>query len=224
MVCCDAIGRLTVNGTPLDEPTSTPPRCRRSATFDVVVPEGKLWVMGDNRNHSADSRAHTDPDGGFVDIADIEGKAAVIAWPLYRIRPSTTTRRLPERARPGRQSSRPDVPSEARHPRFRAPLPPAPGPGSLAGVDEVGRGALAGPVSVGIAVVDLLAAEAALRVRDSKLLSAAERERLEPLVRSWSVASAVGHASAARDRRRSASSPRCGWPGPAPGSRCWPPA
>lgn len=66
----------------------------------------------------------------------------------------------------------------------------------LAGVDEVGRGALAGPVSVGIAVVDLLTQKPLTGVRDSKLLSPAERERLEPLVRKWSVASAVGHASA----------------------------
>lgn len=66
----------------------------------------------------------------------------------------------------------------------------------LAGVDEVGRGALAGPVSVGIAVVDLERQKPLAGVRDSKLLTAAERERLEPLVRTWSVASAVGHASA----------------------------
>nr|WP_309811889.1 ribonuclease HII [Pseudarthrobacter sulfonivorans] len=66
----------------------------------------------------------------------------------------------------------------------------------MAGVDEVGRGALAGPVSVGIAVVDLHTQKPLSGVRDSKLLSPAERERLEPLVRSWSVASAVGHASA----------------------------
>jgi ribonuclease HII len=67
----------------------------------------------------------------------------------------------------------------------------------LAGVDEVGRGALAGPVSVGIAVVDLERQKPLAGVRDSKLLSPAERERLEPLVRRWSVASAVGHATAA---------------------------
>jgi len=66
----------------------------------------------------------------------------------------------------------------------------------LAGVDEVGRGALAGPVSVGIAVVDLRQMDLLADVRDSKLLKAADRERLDPLVRAWSVASAVGHASA----------------------------
>ncbi|WP_400158845.1 ribonuclease HII [Arthrobacter sp. BPSS-3] len=66
----------------------------------------------------------------------------------------------------------------------------------LAGIDEVGRGALAGPVSVGIAVIDLQRQKLLADVRDSKLLKVSERERLEPLVRAWSVASAVGHASA----------------------------
>ncbi|WP_427130879.1 ribonuclease HII [Pseudarthrobacter sp. S9] len=66
----------------------------------------------------------------------------------------------------------------------------------LAGIDEVGRGALAGPVSVGIAVVDLQEQGLLADVRDSKLLKVADRERLVPLVRDWSVASAVGHASA----------------------------
>jgi ribonuclease HII len=66
----------------------------------------------------------------------------------------------------------------------------------LAGIDEVGRGAIAGPVTVGIAVVDLSRPVLLDGVRDSKLLKESDRERLEPLVRSWSVASAVGHASA----------------------------
>lgn len=66
----------------------------------------------------------------------------------------------------------------------------------VAGVDEVGRGALAGPVSVGITVVDLQQQTLLADVRDSKLLKVADRERLVPLVRNWSVANAVGHASA----------------------------
>ncbi|MGO4230413.1 ribonuclease HII [Arthrobacter sp. YAF34] len=66
----------------------------------------------------------------------------------------------------------------------------------LAGIDEVGRGALAGPVSVGIAVVDLQRQTLLADVRDSKLLKVADRERLVPLVRDWAVGSAVGHASA----------------------------
>ena len=66
----------------------------------------------------------------------------------------------------------------------------------LAGIDEVGRGALAGPVSVGIAVIDLQQQKLLADVRDSKLLKVADRERLVPVVQAWSVASAVGHASA----------------------------
>jgi signal peptidase I len=84
VVCCDAGGKITVNGAALDETYVNPAEVPAVRTFDVVIPQGKVWVMGDNRNHSADSRAHTDTNGGFVDISDIEGKAAVIAWPMNR--------------------------------------------------------------------------------------------------------------------------------------------
>lgn len=67
----------------------------------------------------------------------------------------------------------------------------------VAGCDEVGRGALAGPVSVGIVVLDLEAVRGLRGVRDSKLLTAAEREALVPRIRRWCVAAGVGHASAA---------------------------
>jgi signal peptidase I len=85
VVCCDAGGKLTINGTAINESYVNPAEVPQIRTFDVVVPEGKVWVMGDNRNHSADSRAHMDSDGGFIDLDDLEGKAAVIAWPLNRI-------------------------------------------------------------------------------------------------------------------------------------------
>lgn len=99
-----------------------------------------------------------------------------------------STVKAPARATAGLRAKAPTL----RHERtFKAR-----GARYLAGVDEVGRGALAGPVSVGIAVVDLYTQKPLAGVRDSKLLSPAERERLEPLVRRWSVASAVGHASA----------------------------
>lgn len=87
VVCCDAGGKLTINGTAIEETYINPAEVPLVRNFDVTVPEGKLWVMGDNRNHSADSRAHMDSDGGFIDIDDLEGKAAVIAWPLNRITP-----------------------------------------------------------------------------------------------------------------------------------------
>jgi len=67
----------------------------------------------------------------------------------------------------------------------------------VAGVDEVGRGALAGPVSVGVVVVDLRTRTAPAGLRDSKLLTPAAREALRAPLRRWGVARAVGHASAA---------------------------
>lgn len=66
----------------------------------------------------------------------------------------------------------------------------------LAGMDEVGRGALAGPVSVGVVVIDETCRTAPQGVRDSKLLTPAAREAMVPRVRRWALAYAVGHASA----------------------------
>lgn len=86
VVCCDTGGKLTINGTAIDETYINLAEVPQVRNFDVTVPEGKVWVMGDNRNHSADSRAHMETDGGFVDLKDLEGKAAVIAWPLNRIK------------------------------------------------------------------------------------------------------------------------------------------
>ncbi|MCO4257147.1 signal peptidase I [Pseudarthrobacter cellobiosi] len=85
VICCDAGGKLTINGSPIDETYVNRAEEPQIRAFDVVVPEGKVWVMGDNRNHSADSRSHLESNGGFVDLVDVEGKAAVIAWPLNRI-------------------------------------------------------------------------------------------------------------------------------------------
>lgn len=65
----------------------------------------------------------------------------------------------------------------------------------LVGMDEVGRGALAGPVSVGVCAIDATCRSAPQGVRDSKLLAPAARERLVPRIRRWSLAHAVGHAS-----------------------------
>lgn len=67
----------------------------------------------------------------------------------------------------------------------------------IAGMDEVGRGALAGPVSVGVVVIDEACRSAPAGVKDSKLLSPQVRERLVPGIRAWAAAYAVGHASPA---------------------------
>lgn len=66
----------------------------------------------------------------------------------------------------------------------------------LAGMDEVGRGALAGPVTVGVVVIDETCRTAPQGVRDSKLLAPQARERMVPRIQRWAVAYAVGHASA----------------------------
>lgn len=67
----------------------------------------------------------------------------------------------------------------------------------IAGADEVGRGALAGPVSVGMVMIDATTAKALKGVRDSKLLTAPDREALVPVIRTWAAAYGVGHASPA---------------------------
>ena len=67
----------------------------------------------------------------------------------------------------------------------------------LAGMDEVGRGALAGPVSVGVVVIDETCRSAPAGVRDSKLLTPAARVAMVPRLRHWAVGHAVGHASPA---------------------------
>lgn len=66
----------------------------------------------------------------------------------------------------------------------------------VAGCDEVGRGALAGPVTVGLVVVDLTAVKGLRGVRDSKLLSPADRETLVPRIQRWALAYGVGHSAA----------------------------
>ncbi|MFC4242288.1 signal peptidase I [Gryllotalpicola reticulitermitis] len=86
VVCCNALGQVSVNGTPLKEPfvaSRVEPGDTDSHAFDVTVPPGDLWVLGDNRGNSADSSMHTDlPSGGFVPEKDVVGRAFVITWPI----------------------------------------------------------------------------------------------------------------------------------------------
>lgn len=88
VTCCDDLGHMSVNGVPLDEPyiTVLPDETRASRDdFAVTVPDGSLWVMGDNRYNSRDSRYNRDKPGeGFVPLSDVAGRAAVISWPSSR--------------------------------------------------------------------------------------------------------------------------------------------
>ncbi|MCF6475701.1 signal peptidase I [Nonomuraea sp. MG754425] len=86
VVCCDKDKRITVNGTPLDEESYLYTDDFASGDkFDVTVPAGKLWLMGDHRSASADSRAHMEePGGGFISEDAVIGVAVVRYWPLSR--------------------------------------------------------------------------------------------------------------------------------------------
>ncbi|MEW2422757.1 signal peptidase I [Streptomyces nigra] len=81
--CCDAQGRVTVNGVPLNEDYLYPGNAPSKIQFDITVPQGRLWVMGDHRSNSADSRVHQDQKyGGTVSEDEVVGRAKWIAWPL----------------------------------------------------------------------------------------------------------------------------------------------
>jgi signal peptidase I len=87
VACCDAQGRVTVNGVALNENSylypGNPPSTFR---FSAVVPAGHVWVMGDHRSDSEDSRYHTgDPGGGAVPESQIVGRAFLIIWPVSQI-------------------------------------------------------------------------------------------------------------------------------------------
>ena len=85
--CCNALGQMEVNGVPVSEPyvRKQVGQAASGTPFDVTVPAGKLWVMGDNRYESGDSRYHQGlPSRGFVPENDVVGRAVVITWPVRR--------------------------------------------------------------------------------------------------------------------------------------------
>ncbi|WP_037837874.1 signal peptidase I [Streptomyces albus] len=106
--CCDRQGRVTVNGTPLNEPYIHPGNDPSRTKFKVTVPQGRVFVMGDHRADSADSRYHLrDAEHGTIGEDRIVGRAVVIAWPIDH------WRRLEE---PATYASVPDAPGAAAPP------------------------------------------------------------------------------------------------------------
>jgi signal peptidase I len=87
VTCCDSKGQVTVNGVPLSEssyvyPGDAPSQVR----FSITVPAGRLWVMGDNRGDSDDSRYRTaSPGGGTIPESAVVGRAFLVVWPLSRV-------------------------------------------------------------------------------------------------------------------------------------------
>ncbi len=178
--CCDEQGRMTVNGVALNEGAYLAPGVKPSLiTFDVKVSPGYVWVQGDNRADSADSRVHLgDPGGGQVPTDDLVGKVFAVVWPLRHATTLSHARHLP----------RGPVDVMTTHPRGltvrrdaglygyeralrRAGLDP------IAGVDEAGRGACAGPLVAAAVILPDGRRGQVPGLADSKLLTPRARER-----------------------------------------------
>ena len=83
VICCDTDGKITINGKPITEPYIAKGQKPSDIEFDVIVPKDSLWVMGDNRGNSEDSRFHGDlPSKGFVSLEWVVGRALLISWPF----------------------------------------------------------------------------------------------------------------------------------------------
>ncbi|WP_150459951.1 signal peptidase I [Nesterenkonia ebinurensis] len=83
--CCDEQGRILVNDQPIDEPYLYPGNAPSEAEFSVTVPDDHVWLLGDHRAASADSRSHvSEPDQGAVPEEDIIGRTLSVVWPIDR--------------------------------------------------------------------------------------------------------------------------------------------
>ena len=84
--CCSKDKKLMINGFEIDEPYIFAGNTASDTNFNVTVPAGKVWVMGDHRGASADSRFHQDDiNNGMVPTAKITGKVIGIIWPIKNL-------------------------------------------------------------------------------------------------------------------------------------------
>ena len=86
IVCCTKDDKLSINGVEVTEPYIFAGNKPSEMTFDVTVPEGKIWVMGDHRGASADSRYHQeDINKGFIPLSKVTGRVVAVIWPFKNI-------------------------------------------------------------------------------------------------------------------------------------------
>jgi signal peptidase I len=86
IVCCADSGKLSINGVEVTESYIYGGDAPSDIKFDVTVPEGKLWVMGDHRGASADSRYHQeDINDGFVPLNTVSGRVVAVIWPFKNV-------------------------------------------------------------------------------------------------------------------------------------------
>jgi len=86
IICCTKDDKLSINGVEVTEPYIFAGNKPSDMTFDVTVPEGKIWVMGDHRGASADSRYHQeDINKGFVPVSKVTGRVVAVIWPFKNI-------------------------------------------------------------------------------------------------------------------------------------------
>jgi signal peptidase I len=142
VVCCNAQGLITINGVPIHEQSYLYPGDRSDShpygipgRFNITVPKGYLWVLGDHRGISDDSRGHeADPGNGMVPEDEVVGRVFVIVWPpsQWRILPIPATFDQPGISKSTSAAARARTPQESAASLTAATLRPSGSYGSLA--------------------------------------------------------------------------------------------